>query len=340
MRIFKNILLVTITGVLIYIMFCLSPIATDMQTFSISAVPVSMQDISKSITAKGVIQSQNRQSIYVKSACRVLESKVKAGDRVQAGQLLFTVVYTPREQLPDLEQYLAQYGIPAEVFNQEQVQAVKNAIFSENITEQDDQPQAFYAAIDGIVTELNIQSDGLATPLLPIAVISDPGAMEVQIQVPESFVYSVRTGQQVNVTGEAFPGKIYTAKIHQISPVAKQTMAVTGQSNTVVEVFARIVNPDAMLKPGYSANTKIFVQRKENACILPYEAIWQDKENREIVFVVSSGRAYKRLIKTGFELENSVEVLGVSEGEIVIINPSDRIKNGVRVTLNKMQSSG
>jgi hypothetical protein len=67
------------------------------------------------------------------------------------------------------------------------------------------------------------------------------------------------------------------------------------------------------------------------AVTLPYEAIGQDENNREYLYVIQEGRAVKRLIVTGRELSDCVEILaGATDGEPVILNPDD-VRHGQRV---------
>jgi HlyD family secretion protein len=50
------------------------------------------------------------------------------------------------------------------------------------------------------------------------------------------------------------------------------------------------------------------------------------------VFKAENGRALLRIIEIGPRNENEVQVLkGLSQGDVVIVHPSDSIKDGVRI---------
>jgi HlyD family secretion protein len=50
------------------------------------------------------------------------------------------------------------------------------------------------------------------------------------------------------------------------------------------------------------------------------------------VFVVENQRATKRVIEAGHRSESEVEVLkGLSEGDVVIVHPSNQVRDGLRV---------
>jgi len=77
-----------------------------------------------------------------------------------------------------------------------------------------------------------------------------------------------------------------------------------------------------------------FTVKKHNVLTLPYEAIIQDNMNREAVYVVENGKIEKRIIKTGYEMTNSVEVTsGLLEGSAVVISPDDGLSEGDRVVV-------
>jgi hypothetical protein len=72
-------------------------------------------------------------------------------------------------------------------------------------------------------------------------------------------------------------------------------------------------------------------QRKENALLLPYDYVGQDEQNREYVMTIWQGRARKKLIATGLELEELVEIqAGLEPGELALQNP-EQFYHGQRI---------
>ena len=91
-------------------------------------------------------------------------------------------------------------------------------------------------------------------------------------------------------------------------PYATQVQSLTSAPETRVEVLLSVTNADERLKPGYTANVKIYTDHKDEALLVPYEAVWQDEDNRENVYVIENGRAVQHMVRTGYELENLLEV--------------------------------
>jgi HlyD family secretion protein len=50
------------------------------------------------------------------------------------------------------------------------------------------------------------------------------------------------------------------------------------------------------------------------------------------VFVVEKDTVYKKYVKTGFELEDKIEIIkGLNINDIVVLNPSKDLKNGSKI---------
>ncbi|MDL2247724.1 hypothetical protein LJC05_03225, partial [Bacteroides sp. OttesenSCG-928-J23] len=103
-------------------------------------------------------------------------------------------------------------------------------------------------------------------------------------------------------------------------------------TETVVDVEIEIENPDEHLRPGLSAKVEIRGGENYTLITVPYEAIRQDENNDEYVYVYENGKLRKVLVVTGQELTNEVEVLdGLTEESVVIYNPDDVSKEGTMI---------
>ncbi len=85
----------------------------------------------------------------------------------------------------------------------------------------------------------------------------------------------------------------------------------------------------------HNVNFKIILEQKDEALLVPYEAVVK-KDNREFVYVVGpEGLITEREVKTGLSNELFFEITsGLTAGEIVVLNPDQQIKDGVKVTAN------
>ena len=157
------------------------------------------------------------------------------------------------------------------------------------------------------------------------------GGMYVKAYASEKDISNIYIGQTAEITGEAFPNRIYSGSVAYIADYAsaKQIGNVT---KTVVEVRIDIVSPDEKLKPGYTANTTIILSEPEIMKVVPYEIINQD-EIGEYIFVLEDNKAIKRYIETGLELSEGIEILSGIEPDDYIIFPDEICTEGDTVLI-------
>ena len=194
-------------------------------------------------------------------------------------------------------------------------------------TDISDMPDVIYSTVSGVVTQLGATAGCFTQATVPLAVISDTSSLQVDAQVDESLISSVKVGQTVTISGSALSDS-YKGKVSQIYPTARKVLTSVSSSKTVVDVIIDIADADSQLKPGLSADVSIETSAAD-AIILPYEAIRQDSRNQEYVFVVRSGRACRQNIVTGTEHADDVEIKsGISRGDEVIVSPPSSLRSG------------
>ena len=121
---------------------------------------------------------------------------------------------------------------------------------------------------------------------------------------------------------------LFSGTVTQVLPTAHRKL--NGLSyETVVDVFASIDDDFNVLRPGYSVRAEITAGEIETLSLLPYEAILQDPDGTEYVYVFENGFAHRRNIKTGRELSTSAAVAsGLSPYETVVSDGSSIQKDG------------
>lgn len=182
-------------------------------------------------------------------------------------------------------------------------------------------PDIIKAPESGVVTVVNACENELTTALLPIVSIAQTSNLVARVSVTETNISKIEEGQNATLSIIANNGARYNCVVTKIYPTAKK-MALTTGTDATVDVVLKILNPDRLLKPGYTAKARIIVGAAREAFILPYEVIRQDDDQNEYVYVYSSGRACKRVIRTGDELLYGAEIIGgLLENELVVTNP-------------------
>jgi HlyD family secretion protein len=122
--------------------------------------------------------------------------------------------------------------------------------------------------------------------------------------------------------------------VRRVEPAAFTKVSTLGVEEQRVNVLIDIVSPPGQwsdLGDAYQVDAKIVVFAQDNATIIPSGALFRRGESWN-VFVVEGGRAHVRRVML---LRRSGRIAAVSDGlgagDRVIVYPSDRVSDGIRI---------
>jgi membrane fusion protein, multidrug efflux system len=152
--------------------------------------------------------------------------------------------------------------------------------------------------------------------------------LRLRADIPESSVAAVRTGQTINVTVDAFPNRTFTGRVVRIGPsLDEKTRALT--------VEAEVANSGNLLRPGMFAKSRLITSANAPAVMVPQRAV-VTVAGLSKVFVIESGKAVERVVKTGATDGDLIEIVeGVKDGEAVATSNLDKLQTGTAVNGGK-----
>jgi RND family efflux transporter MFP subunit len=177
------------------------------------------------------------------------------------------------------------------------------------------------APISGAVKE-KTQSRGAFVPVGgKILTLVRTNPLRLRADIPETYASFVRVGQTITLTTEAFPDRTFSGRVARIgASLNEQTRALT--------VEAQVANPGNQLRPGMFAKSQLVTNRGGAAVMIPKKAIYTIAGLNK-VFVIENGKAVERLVKTGVEDGELIEITeGVNEGEQVATSNADKLQQG------------
>ena len=199
--------------------------------------------------------------------------------------------------------------------------------------------------IDGTVTQLRVEQGELVVVGLPnvpgvvLMVIADMSKMQVQGEVSEVDVVSIKTGQKAFITVEAFTDSVFGGGVTEVamSPINAST-AIT--NNGVVNFLVKVTINDSVpnLLPGMTAFADIVTASHDSVLLVPIQSVltktvellaprFRPKDispqaEIQAVFIVERGSAYLVPVNTGIAGRDYIEITsGLKLGETVISGP-------------------
>ena len=195
------------------------------------------------------------------------------------------------------------------------------------------QGQMFYkAAIAGTVLEVNAQDGNLSPTQQPLVSVANLAQMNVEAQLNEVDAGKVQLGFKVTVTSKVLGNTSVQGSVTQMALEAVSQPSVQGNASPTVGVKIHLDQVPAGLKPGSSVSMKIIVATKKGVLSVPQEALFQEG-SENFVYRIEGGSLHKAEVKIGIGNDTHQEITsGLKEGDLVVLNPSDQLSEGLSVT--------
>jgi HlyD family secretion protein len=187
--------------------------------------------------------------------------------------------------------------------------------------------------IDGVVLKIVAESEQVVQPGAPLIEIGDPGDLEIAVDFLSRDAVRIKPGQPARI--ESWGGdKMLAARVKRIEPTGFTKVSALGIEEQRVKVVLDFTGPESewrQLGHGYRVIARVVVWHSDDALQVPLGALFRAGDNWA-VFVVAGGRAQRRTVKIGERNLHAARVIGgLKPGEQVVLHPSDRVHDGVRV---------
>lgn len=291
-----------------------------------------------SVNAVGTVLAEASAVLRAEVPGQILELHFADGQRVAKGDRLFSIEATvleaeANEARANAEQSEAAYNRAKELIDDRLISATDfdtaRANYNVGIarllsSEARLSKTVIRAPFDGFagLRRINIGDYATVGQELVDVVRLDP--LRVEFSVPETLLAQLQPGQGVQVTVGSYPGEVFPGTITAVAP----QIDVAGHS---VSLRAELPNADLRLRPGLFAQVSVTLAVKQDALLLPEQAIWPIG-NDKTVFVVEDGKAVQKVVVLGQREPGFVEVVsGLSPGEEVVTAGQMKIFEGAAV---------
>ncbi|MDG2307744.1 MAG: efflux RND transporter periplasmic adaptor subunit [Candidatus Binatia bacterium] len=327
----------------------------------VETAEVAAEDVDVLVEAVGSLEADQRVEVKARRSGRIRSLPVSEGERVEQGTPL--VQLDDRDLVARLDQAKAALAqAEVRVARAKRTSARSGALRKRGIaSEQDhDDVQSEYdlaaaalgvaranlafakaeldetvveAPFAGVFGRLRVDPGAFIAQGEPIGLLIDDDPLELVFALPERYIARLAPGLAVTARVSSLPERPFPGEITFVDP------AVDAENRTVT-VKAEVPNPDRLLRPGQFGGVEVRLERRENAPVVPEEAIVPTAD-RLLLFVVKDGNASARTVRTGVRLPGRVEIVsGVAPGETIVVTGHEKLREGEPAAVRAVAAPG
>lgn len=327
--------------------FAKQPVAAQTQYLTVNA---SKRNLTVSVQGTGAAYAATTKEVMPNNNGILKSLSVKVGDTVAAGQKLFVSDSDElRNNVTNAQNNLSQQKLTlssdqsAEKVDETKIAkdnlAVNEAKTQLSNANQQVSKMTVTAPIGGVITAVNNSNDDSVQSGKAVLTIVDMSSIKVKVSVDELDINKIKIGQKADIKFDALKDKSYEGAVEAIAQTG-----TTSNNVTSYDVIVSVKDPSG-IKLGMNANVTILVESKENALVIPAEALVENNGQKFVRVQSSDSTASSSnqsaaansnnskqstsangklvAIKTGLENENYIEITeGLNEGDKILVKLS------------------
>ncbi|MGC3981675.1 MAG: efflux RND transporter periplasmic adaptor subunit [Steroidobacteraceae bacterium] len=306
---------------------------------AVVADTVKLTNLADETEALGTAKANEAVDITAKSTNRVVAVHFREGEYVKQGTVLveFDGAET-RANLSSAEATLrdtqSQYQRSRELFQ-------SKALSESDLIQLEAKMLTSKAAVEAAQARVNdtvirapfsgrmglrvVSVGSLVTPGQVISTLDDTSVIKLDFTMPESYLATVKEGQQVEAKSAAYNNQVFRGRVSSIAT------RVDPVSRSVV-VRALIDNGNQALKPGMFMTVHL-TRSQGQVVMIPEQALLPESE-RQFVYVVNNDTASKVQVSVGRRKPGMVEIQqGLKAGDLLVVEGGEKLSDGAKVSV-------
>ena len=290
----------------------------------------------EAVYATGTVESVRHANVGSKIAGRVTDVAAREGEKVAQGQVL--AVLDAREAISQLQEAQAKLDLAKSDLTRARRLYKAGHVSKAALDEAVSAAQAAESAAEGAKARLDdhfilapfagtvlrsmqqIKPGDMVGANQSLFLIGDPSSLEIDAEVDEEDIPSIRPGQTALIRADAFVGQVLKGTVNRITP----------HGDPVARTYRVYISlpEDTPLLSGMTTEINIVVERRKDALLVPASAL-----SAQGVWVVQGGHAHLADVTLGTVGEDMAEIKsGLNEEAEVIVTPPSGLKEGQRVS--------
>ncbi|HHH3215463.1 TPA: MdtA/MuxA family multidrug efflux RND transporter periplasmic adaptor subunit [Morganella morganii] len=327
----------------------------------VQVVKAVSETIPRTLSALGTVQAANSVTVTSRVEGQLMQIHFEEGQKVNAGDLLFTIDPRPFEiQLAQAQGQLAkdqatlanarrdlsryQKLATTNVISQQELDTQQATVKSAEAGIKVDQAAVDSAKLQLTYSRITAPISGkmglrqvdtgnfiTAGTAMPLVVINQTAPADVLFTVPENDIPLIRMAQrtmpELTVTALSKDNSIRLAQ-GKLLTLDNQIDAATG----TVKAKARFTNDDDLLFPNQFVNVLLQVGQLENAVVIPNAALQMGTEGNYVWLLEAENKVRKQIVDVELQTPERVVIKsGVSAGDTLVTDGIDRLTDGTQV---------
>lgn len=304
---------------------------------SVTTQPVKLTNFIDETEALGTAKSNEAVDITAKATNRVVGVHFREGEFVKQGAILIEFDGAEaRANLASAEASLrdtqSQYQRSRELFQSKALSESDLIQLEAKMLTSKAQVEVAQARVNDTVIRapfngrvgLRVVSVGsLVTPGQVISTLDDTSVIKLDFTVPESYLATVKEGQQVEARSVAYLNEVFRGRVSSVAtrvdPVSRSAV-----------VRALIDNREQKLKPGMFMTVHL-TRSQGNVLMIPEQAL-VPQSSQQFVYVVNGDTVHKVAVTIGRRKPGLVEVQqGLAAGDVIVVEGGEKLNDGAKV---------
>ena len=327
------------------------------RTVPVRTATVTSRDLVETLTLTGTLDPRAQVTVVAEVSARLEQMLKTEGDRVTRGQLLAVLDDVDFKLARDRAQAAVNVAEANRAHAKAEKERADSLLKTGGITDKDRlsaevavqvaEASTAQARSELAIAERQLERSRVVAPLTgrivkrmadggamlqagtPLYSIVDDAVFELRASAASADFGKLKVGETVKVTIDALPGLSLEGRVDRITP----------QVDTRSRSFELIIlvpgQPDLM--SGLFARADVKVREVSGSLVVPPNALIRDgaDPSRATAFVVAGGKAERRDVTVGFEVNDAVQVTaGLSAGEAVVLDPPSALGPGTPVQVD------
>lgn len=181
------------------------------------------------------------------------------------------------------------------------------------------------APISGSIIQTPVKTGQQISTGTVVTKIGDIENLQVTASIPERYVGDLKTGLKAEISLEAYPGQIFTARVVRVSPVLDA-------ASRTKQVILNFDKKDSRINAGMFAKVRLYTVDYPNSIIIPQDALVNVNEDYFLFVVKEDSTVEKRKVVLGKNVSGNYQIKeGINPGDKVVIAGMLTLSDGSKV---------